>query len=211
MIKKGFEGIIDIIKRNQVIVISLVLLILSCVLVGYKYNQWTERKNDRISDQFVKLYRQNGTDEEILSFTNQYWQTMYADLLSLKLAKSYFDQKEDERCVALLKEVYKRSSRKVIRSIAAYRIANLLKEKDPARAIKYAEKIESKAIRAEGSLVKAESFIQQREIEKAMIELDSILSSNSIREGKLANHKTLLELANQQKRKLMSQYGIRQK
>ena len=104
-----------------------------------------------------------------------------------------------------IRNTYKKSSRKVIRSIAAYRVSDITKESNPAQSVKYADKIEIKPLKIYGSLPKAKAFEKMGEREKALLELNTILISNSVRENNIIDSKLLIELASLQKRNLISE------
>ena len=207
MIEKIFSKVIETIKKNQELSLIGVLLTLFVSILGHKYTLWSVKKGDKISDQFISITREHDNEKHIMNFNKKYSKTIYANLLNLKQANAYYERGDTDQCVKVLKDVYKSSNVTTIKSIAAYRIANILKDSNPKQSLKYAEKIETHSLRPMKSLIKASAFENMNENEKALIEINSILSSNSVREKQIMDNKIIIELANQHKRRLLNKNG----
>ena len=207
MIEETFTRGIETIKKNQEMCLIGVLMVLFMLLLGHKYTLWAERKGDKISNQFISMSKEINNEEEIIAFSKKYSNTIYASLLNLKRAHYHYEEGNTEASVKILKKVYRTSNLSTIKSIAAYRIANMLKDSDPKQSLKYAEKIEAHSLSPMKSLIKAAAFEKTNEKEKALIEINSILSSNSIREKRIMDNKIIIELANQHKRRLLNTDG----
>ena len=207
MIEKTFNRAIEHIKKNQEIFLIGVLLELFMAIVGHKYTLWSVKKEDRISDQFIRITREKDDESSIIDFDKKYSNTIYADLLNLKRAHKHYEQADIEGSVKILKRTYRNTDMATIKSIAAYRIANMLIDHDAKQSLKYAEKIETHSLRPMKSLIKASIFEKMKENEKALIEINSILSSNSVREKQIMDNKIIIELANQHKRRLLTKNG----
>ena len=207
MIERAFYRAIEAIKKNQEISLIGVLLALFISILGHKYTLWSVKKGDKVSDLFVSITKEHDNEKSIIDFNKKYRKTIYASLLNLKRAKAHYEKGQIDEAVKILKGVYKSSNETTIKSITAYRIANILKNTDAKQSLKYAEKIETQSLRPVKSLIKAAAFEQMNENEKALIEINSILSSNSVREKQIMDNKIIIELANQHKRRLLNKNG----
>lgn len=202
MLERLFTTALTTIQRHQQLFFTGVFTtVIACMLV-YQYEHAQKHYSAQASDQFVALitnpeHLQDSAN--IADFTAKHPHSIYSDLLRLQLAKQFYTQKALDRSAEQLLITMKNTQSTQIRSLAAYRLALISKASDPQKALHYAEKIKSPSMLSLKSLIKAQIFDTLGEKEKAMIELNSILSSNLNQDSQSMLQLLHMEMANRHK------------
>ena len=208
MINRIFFNIIDSIHKNQIAFYSTLLFIVALLFTQHQITLRHQHLQKKTADKFFSLIIEKNFPEEeetLDKFSQGNKGSIYSDLIKLQQAKYYYEQKNKEKAQHYLLGTLKETKSKEIRSLAAYRLAMVLKEEKPKKSLYYLEKTKTKSMRGLKSLLKAEIFEALGEREKAMIELNSIISSTSNNDASYRDNVILIELANQHKRKLLAQ------
>jgi len=204
MIQKAFLQLIEFIQKHQkeclIAMLSLVLILFGM----HQVRQYQQNYQREVADEYFSIihateYPKN--DDQMITFVKKNPTSNYSDLLRLQLAKDAFDRKESEQAETWLHETIKHCKKNSIRSLAAYRLAHVIKETKTEQALKQTDKITSKSMRGLKSLLKAEIYSIMGDKAKAMIELDLIMSS----QGSERDDRLLVELAHQQRRYLLQE------
>ena len=102
----------------------------------------------------------------------------------------------------ILSGIANRSRMKSLRSLALYRLANMIKEEKQNKHW-YSEKIETKSMNGPKAILKAQIYENMGKKSNALIELNSpLLSSNSARTELDQNNLLLLEITNHHRQRL---------
>ncbi len=196
-------SIITTLQKKAWILYSSVFLAIALILATQQYQSFIHTKITGTADAFFELMSSNAPAlEELESFTNKYSQGIYTDLVSLEIAARRARSNDDNGSIAILKNIVENSQIENIRSLAAYRVANLTKKSDPEIAMRYIDKITIKSMKHTKSLLATEIYKIKGEYEKALIEVNSLLSDI---DQEMPDSKILIELATQEKRQLTNE------
>tara|TARA_B100001989_G_scaffold252860_1_gene236625 strand:- start:2678 stop:3310 length:633 start_codon:yes stop_codon:yes gene_type:complete len=207
MIERYFLPIIDYVQRHQGLFFSTIIALVFGILVNFQYQSYSKRHLSDLSDQYFQIIAADdypAETEMLSSFKSKNPSSIYSDLIRLQQAKYYYDQKDIARCIELLEATVKHSYSKSIRSLAAYRMAVVLKPTDARRALDLTNKIEIKSLNLLKSLIKAELFESLGEKSKALLELNSVSTDSINQSTESADDIFLIEQASRHKRRLLN-------
>ena len=170
----------------------------------------TKQKADMAAaDAFFNLMENSHfvpSEEHVTKFTKKHAGSIYNDMIHFQQANyAYHHSKNMDEAKGALIAIIKESRVENIRALAAYRLAMLIKDIEPKKALEYTELIQIKSMRNLKALIRAELYQRMGENSKALIEINSILSSVTTRNANSDDDLLMIELANQEKRRLLSQ------
>lgn len=192
-------------KHAKSIYLSICLITCS-IIIGYAIQTYQQSHHNAIADTFFELNRPNSApDTEALeAYAEKHQGSIFSDLSRLKLAATYFnDDKNSMRAASTLEKIINSSSLEHMRSLAAYRLANMIKHEDPKKSLSLTEKIKTKSLRHLRALLRSELYRNQKDHAKAMLEINSLLSDIGM--DNEPDNKLLIELATQEKRQLLNE------
>ena len=143
MINRIFLNIIDTIHKNQAIFYSTLLLIIVGLFTQHQITLREQHQQKKTADKFFSLIMQKSFPEDeakLAKFSQGNKGSMYSGLIKLQQAKYYHEQKNKEKAQHYLLGALKETKSKEIRSLAAYRLAMVLKEENPKKSLHYLEK-----------------------------------------------------------------------
>ena len=206
MIERYFLSLINFLQRHQGLFFSTVLITVFSLFIGFQYQSYSQRHHHQLSDRFFEIVGQAnypGNDQSLQAFKKSNMRSIYSDFIRLQQAKYYYDKKDQEKSERLLEETVQYTKSDDIRSLAAYRLAILLKGHDAVRALDYTNKVASKSMSTLKSLLKAEIFESMGEESKALLEINSVTTNAISQLNDSVDDFLLIELANHHKRKLL--------
>lgn len=204
MIQKAFLQLIESIQKHQRECLTAAVSLVVLLFGAHQVHLYQKNSQRAIADEYFNIihatdYPKN--DAKMSNYIQRNPSSSYSDLLRLQMAKNAFDNRENEQAETWLHETIKQSRNDKIRSLAAYRLAHVIKGTKTEQALKQTDKITSKSMRGLKSLLKAEIYSIMGDKAKAMIELDLIMSS----QGSERDDRLLVELAHQQRRYLLQE------
>lgn len=205
MIQKNFLRLIESIQKYQKECLMATIATIMLFFCVHQYRLYQHSRHKALSYSYFNIIHDEdypNNHEAISAFIAKNPRGTYSDLLRLQLAKSAFDAKNYEQAEKHLHTIIKLTSAESLRSLAAYRLAHVIKTTQPEQALKQTEKITTKSMRGIKSLLKAELYSIMGDKAKAMIELDLVMSSQGQDNG---DERLLIELAHQQKRYLLQE------
>lgn len=208
MIERYFLSVINYIQRHQGLFFSTIILLVLSIFIHFQYQSYSKRHLSELSDRYFQLISADDYPAEsgmTESFKQNNPSSIYSDLIRLQQAKYYYDRKDLAKSTDLLEATVKSSHSKNIRSLAAYRIAVVLKQIDAKRALDFTNKIEIKSLNLLKSLIKAELFESLGEKSKALLELNSVSTDTINPSEESIDDIFLIEQASRHKRRLINE------
>ena len=204
MIEKTLMAIVIEIQKNARSYTTGLGILSLGLMMSYWHTQHESSRHLKAGDQYFSLVSsQSERDpESIKQFVKEHKDSIYSDLLLFETAQQHFNDKDNEKAEEILSGIANRSRMKSLRSLALYRLANMIKEEKPEQALKYSEKIETKSMNGAKAILKAQIYENMGKKSNALIELNSLLSSNSARTELDQDNLLLLEIANHHRQRL---------
>lgn len=205
MIEKTLLSIVVEIQKNARSYATGLGILAIGLLMSYWHTQYETSRHIRAGDKYFSLINnENMSDiESTQQYVADYKDSVYRDLLVFQLAHRHHKEKDNDRAEEELRSVASGSRMKSLRSLALYRLANMVKDDKPDQALKYSEKIENKSMSGAKAILKAQIYEKLGKKSNALIELNSLLSSNSARTELDQDNLILLELANYHRQRLL--------
>ncbi len=204
MIEKTLMGIVVEIQKNARSYATALGILCLGLMMSHWHMQYESSRHLSAGDQYFSLVsNQSKRDpESIKQFVRKHKDSVYSDMLLFERAQEHFKDKNYEKAEEVLSEIANRSRMKSLRSLALYRLANMIKEEKPEQALKYSERIEAKSMNGPKAVLKAQIYEKMGKKSNALIELNSLLSSNSARTELDNDNLLLLEIANHHRQQL---------
>ena len=193
-------SIITSLQKKAWILYGTALLATALILGTQQYQSLSNSRITGTADAYFELISRNEpTLEQLETFIDKHPHGIYKDLATLEVAAIHAELSDDKSSIEALKSVVENSKIENIRSLAAYRVANQTKRTDTEIALNYINKVTIKSMKHTRSLLATELYRIRGEYEKALLEVNSLLSDIN---QEMPDSKILIELATQEKRQL---------
>lgn len=176
------------------------------IIISFSYQSYQLTQQNKVADAFFELTRKGSQPsiEHLAIFAKKHEGTIFSDLCRLKLAAMYYHLGNNQSLVIEnLEKIITTSTRNNMQSLAAYRLANFIKNTDPDKALVLTEKIHTKSLRHLRGLLRAELYRKNNDQAKALLEINSLLSDTEI--DNESDSKLVIELATQEKRQIINE------